>query len=143
MFGKIKFFIVCAMVTIGFSACSSDDGITSKPKVTSKEYQVLVTISDDVEMGQITTLIFNGSTVVTEVLVDKTPVVVVEGQEVKKILKWEKTYTVKSNENVSIVADAEGVDLGSELKITISDKDGLPLIKKESKGKKLFVEATF
>jgi len=146
MFRKVKFIVVCAIIALGLAACSSDDG-NPVLKLDKKQYNVLIEISDDVEMEQITAYYYDGVQVKEEKFIEPKPVVDEDeegeqGQE-PKITQWDRSYTLTVAERVSIEAKGLGDNSSSWLTITVTDKDGFVLKEKEAKGKDLYLEMNF
>lgn len=142
MFRKVKFSLVCAMIAVGLSACSSDDG-NPVLKLDKKEYNVLIEITDDVEMEQITAVYYDGVNVKEERFIKPAPVVDEdeEGEQNQepKITTWERKYTLTAAEHVSIEAIGVGTDVSSKLTITVTDKLGFELQEKKIEGKDLYL----
>lgn len=142
MFRKVKLSLVCAMVAVGLSACSSDDG-NPVLKLDKKEYNVLIEITDDVEMKQITAVYYDGVNVKEDKFIKPAPVVDedAEGEQNQepKITKWERKYILTATEHVSIEAVGVGTDVSSKLTITVTDKLGFELQEKKIEGKDLYL----
>ncbi|WP_286440214.1 MULTISPECIES: hypothetical protein [unclassified Myroides] len=143
MFGKIKFIAVCAVIALGFSSCSSDDG-NPVLKLDKKKYDVLVEITDDVEIGQITAFYYDGVHVQEEQFIeDSIPVAVPENGELPEFIKttqWTRSYNLTVAEHVSIEAYGKGESTSSQLTITVKDKDGIIIKEKIAKGKDIYAE---
>ncbi|EHQ42445.1 Uncharacterised protein [Myroides odoratus] len=139
MFRKVKFFLVCAMIAISASACSSDDSSTSTKtsgtgyRVSNEEYVVEVAGTRDVEFQRI-------------------EVATIEGKEVSTFIKdefggkreWTKDFkkTVKQKITVMVFASSEN----EESKLQIRVKKSQNIIKEAEfvvKGKSLYGEVIF
>ncbi|WP_353100104.1 hypothetical protein [Myroides odoratus] len=146
MFRKVKFIVVCAIIALGLSACSSDDG-NPVLKLDKKQYNVLIEITEDVEMEQITAYYYDGVQITEEKFIEPAPVVDEDeegeqGQE-PKITQWDRSYTLTVAERVSIEANGVGASTSSKMTITVTGKDGIVLKEKEVKGKDLYLEMNF
>lgn len=146
MFRKVKFIVVFAIIALGLSACSSDDG-NPVLKLDKKQYNVLIEITEDVEMEQITAYYYDGVQITEEKFIEPAPVVDEDeegeqGQE-PKITQWDRSYTLTVAERVSIEANGVGASTSSKMTITVTGKDGIVLKEKEVKGKDLYLEMNF
>ncbi|WP_060874452.1 hypothetical protein [Myroides odoratus] len=139
MFRKVKFFLVCAMIAISASACSSDDSSTSTKKsgsgyrVSNEEYVVEVAGTRDVEFQRIEVATIDGKEVTTFIK-DK-----FEGKR-----EWTKEFkkTVKQKITVKVLASSEN----EESKLHIRVRKSQNIIKEaefEVKGKSLYGEIIF
>ena len=143
MFRKVKFILACAVMALGLSACSSDDG-NPDLKLDKKAYNVLIEITDDVEMKQITAVYYNGFEVQEEKFIEPAPVVDEdeEGEQNQepKITQWTRSYTLTVAEHVSIEAIGVSENPSAKLTISVTDKDGFLVKENEVEGKDLYLE---
>lgn len=149
MFKKVKFIVIAAFVALGVSACSSDDG-NPVLKLDKNTYNVLIEITDDVDMKEIVAVYYDGVQVQEEVIFEEPiPVVVDEDeegeqeQEEPKIKEWTRTYTLTTVEHVSIEAIGEGTSSGAKLSIVVTDKNDFVVQEKKAEGKDLYVAVKF
>jgi|GEM_PF-5739585 len=142
MFKKVKFIVITAFVALGLSACSSDDG-NPVLKLNKNTYNVLIEITDDVDMKKIVAVYYDGVQVQEELIFEE-PIPVVdedlEGeQEQNKIKEWRRTYTLTTVEHVNIEALGIGTSATSELNIVVTDQNDLVVQEKKVEGKDLYV----
>lgn len=148
MFRKVKFIVIAAFVALGLSACSSDDG-NPVLKLDKNTYNVLIEITDDVDMKEIVAVYYDGVQVQEEVIFEEPiPVVVDEDEEGEqeeepKIKEWTRSYTLTTVEHVSIEAIGKSTSSGAKLSIVVTDKNDFVVQEKKAEGKDLYVAVKF
>lgn len=148
MFRKVKFIVIAAFVALGLSACSSDDG-NPVLKLDKNTYNVLIEITDDVDMKEIVAVYYDGVQVQEEVIFEEPiPVVIDEDEEGEqeeepKIKEWTRTYTLTVAEHVSIEAIGAGTSSGAKLSIVVTDKNDFVVQEKKAEGRDLYVAVKF
>ncbi|WP_158962066.1 hypothetical protein [Myroides fluvii] len=137
MFRKVKFFLVCAMIAISASACSSDDSSTSSKKsgtgyrVSNEEYVVEVKSSKMVELQRV-------------------EIATIEGKDVKTFVNddfsgrndWVKDFKKSVKQKITVAVYADGPDEHATMSIRVFKSENL--IKEiTAKGEKLYGEVVF
>ncbi|WP_410879041.1 hypothetical protein [Myroides sp. DW712] len=150
MFRKVKFIVIAAFIALGLSACSSDDG-NPVLKLDKNVYNVLIEITEDVDMDEIVSFYYDGVHVQEEKIYEKPiPVVIDEDEEGEqeeeeedKITEWTRSYTLTAVEHVSIEAFGKSTSSGAKLSIVVTDKNDFVVQEKKVEGKDLYVAVKF
>ncbi|WP_410879042.1 hypothetical protein [Myroides sp. DW712] len=138
MFVKVKLFLVCALVALGASACSSDDSTTSSTKkgtgyrVSNEDYVVEVKGTKNVDLQRI-------------------EVSLIEGKDITTFVKdsfggkreWTKEFKKTVKQKITVAVNAEGPEEEVSV-VTIRVKKDKNIIKDiEFKGEKIYGEVVF
>ena len=137
MFGKVKFFLVCAMLAVVASACSSDDSSTANKgsgtgyRVSNEDYVVEVIGTREVELRRI-------------------EVSTIEGEDVKLYVKdefegkstWTKEFKKTVKQKVLVVVSGSSELENAKMEIRV--KKGANVIKEVvAEGTSLYGEVIF
>ena len=146
MLKKVKFFLGCALVAIGITACSTDNDSDPKPVLKSENYEVIVEITDEAYLSKIAVHKISSTSVTTDYMwntENDIPIAFDPDAPVpEKIKKWTKTYSKKSDEIINIIVEGTGASSGQVVNVTVK-KDDLVHISKKASGKVLLLELGF
>lgn len=104
MFKKIKFLLVCAIIAIGATACSSDDN-----SVSPDEHKVVITTSGGAVLNYVGLDVFTNETTHLDI-----------GLELDGATEWTKTFERKEGTDLHIVVSGRGVDENSKIKVVVT-----------------------
>ncbi len=146
MFRKVKFILVCAVLAMGATACSTDNDSDPKPILKSEVYDVTVEITDEVYLKTIAVNKSSSTKVITDYMLNTEndiPIVVDPNVPLpEKVKKWTKSYSKTSAEFINVLVEGTAENAGEFALITIA-KEGDTIVNKKASGKKILLEVGF
>ncbi len=125
MFKQVKFLLMCAIVAVSSTACSSDD--SSNSGSSSGEYTVSVTVTEGSTIEQVAAVITEGMDMDTD------------SHSGLEVTEWSKVYKKTSKQRIDFVAQGFGKNAESKINVKVT-KDNK--VVKEGSGTGTILQAT-